>query len=108
MKRINFDLEKLNLKDDVILSRKQLKQITGGVCGRINDSCVVDSNCCDGLVCLAGLCKEGCEVTCSGNGNFACCWRNFLVAYCKCEPNGTQITCDAGGPGATQCQVDHN
>lgn len=51
---------------------------------------------------------EGCSVSC-GSGYYACCYRNLLVAYCPCVGNGENppSKCDAGGAGATSCQVDH-
>lgn len=51
---------------------------------------------------------QGCQVTCA-SGYYSCCYRNILVAYCKCYAIGTTApqSCDSGGAGSTACQVDH-
>jgi hypothetical protein len=59
---------------------------------------------------LGGYANEsggnGCAVTC-GEGYFACCRRNIMVAYCTCKTNGSSSnSCDSGGAGASQCSVE--
>lgn len=99
-------IKNFNVDPDKILNRRELKTITGGT----GNPCQTDADCQLNEVCIDGYCgivgDRACEVTCN-TGYYACCRRNILVTYCNCILNGQSApnTCDAGGPGASQCQI---
>ena len=70
------------------LTKEQQKKISGGAAAEEPDG-------------------WGCSVKCYA-GHYACCWRNIMVAYCRCLKDTEKKTCDAGGPGASECQIDQN
>ncbi|MBN9351095.1 MAG: hypothetical protein J0H55_10475 [Chitinophagaceae bacterium] len=69
------------------LTKEEMKRIVGGMMAPPPD----DGN--------------GCEVTCNP-GFYACCNRNILDSYCHCYANGSNNSCDSGGPGSSECKVD--